>query len=192
LAADQANTRRRKACLVFFDESGLSLLPNVRRSWAPRGQPPVLRHHFDWKRASMAAALCYGIGGGGAQVAFYLQAGNYDTDSIIGVLGELRRFLGGQKATLLWDGLGAHRSRAMRAFLATQRDWLVTERLPAYAPDLNPVEGLWANLKDQELANLSCDTLGEVIKAAWQGIERVRRVWWLPYSFLRRTGLSVS
>jgi hypothetical protein len=59
--------------------------------------------------------------------------GNYDTDTLIEVLGELRRFLGGEKATLLWDGLPAHRSNAMRAWLNTQRSWLVVERLPAYA-----------------------------------------------------------
>jgi transposase len=80
----------------------------------------------------------------------------------------------------------------MRAFLATQRDWLVVERLPAYAPDLNPVEALWSNLKNQGLANLACDTLGEVVQATWQGIERVRRAWWLLYSFLRGVGLSVA
>ena len=57
---------------------------------------------------------------------------------------------------------------------------------------LNPVEALWSNVKGQELANLACDTLGEVITAAWQGIERVRAAWWLPYSFLRRAGLSVT
>jgi hypothetical protein len=170
----------------------VSLLPNVRRTWAPRGQPPVLRHHFNWKQASMAAALCYGSQGGGASLCFHVQPGSYDTDTLIGVLGGLRRFLGGQKATPLRDGLGAHRSRKMRAFLATQRDWLVVERLPAYAPELNPVEGLWANLKGQELANLACATLGEAVGVAWQGIERVRRSWWLPYSFLRRAGLSES
>ena len=192
MAQDQGNARRRRACLVFFDESGVSLLPNVRRSWAPRGQPPVLRHHFNWKRASMAAALCYGLGGGGAELCFHVQAGNYDTDSLIGVLSELRCFLGGQKATLLWDGLGAHRSRAMRAFLASQRDWLVTERLPAYAPDLNPVEGLWSSLKAVELANLTTPTLAEVIDQAHRGIDRVRRTPHLAYSFLRHAGLSVS
>ena len=95
----------------------------------------------------MAAALCYGVRGSGAQLAFHVQAGNHDTDSLIQVLGELRRFLGGEKATLLWDGLPAHRSTAMRAWLAAQRSWLVIERLPAYAPDLNPVEGLWSSLK---------------------------------------------
>jgi hypothetical protein len=91
----------------------------------------------------MAAALCYGVRGGGAQLAFHVTAGNYDTDTLIEGLSELRRFLGGEKATLLWDGLPAHRSRAMRAWLATQRSWLVVERLPAYAPELNPTEGLW-------------------------------------------------
>jgi hypothetical protein len=130
-----------------LDESALSLTPNVRRTWAPVGQPAVLEHRFNWQKASMAAALCSGVQGGGAQLAFHLQPGNYNTDSLIQVLAELRRFLGGEKATLLWDELPAHRSRAMRAWLATQRHWLVVERLPAYAPELNPVEGLWSWLK---------------------------------------------
>jgi len=121
----------------------------------------------------MAAALCYGVRGGGAQLAFHVTAGDYNTDTLIQVLGELRRFLGGEKATLLWDGLPAHRSRAMRAWLVTQRHWLVTERLPAYAPELNPVEGLWSSLKAVELANPTSPTLAEVIDQAYQGIKRV-------------------
>ena len=139
----------------------------------------------------MAAALCYGVRGGGASLAFHVHAGNYDTDTLIAVISKLRRFLGGEKATLLWDGLAAHRSRKMRQFLATQRDWLVVERLPAHAPELNPVEGLWANLKGRELANLAVEGLGEVITAAWQGIARVRATPHLPYSFLRHCGLWV-
>jgi hypothetical protein len=160
---------------VFFDESALSLTPNVRRSWAPRGQPPVLVHPFNWENASMAAAICYGVRGGGAQLCFHLTAGNYDTDTLIEVLGELRRFLGGEKATLLWDGLPAHRSTTMRDWLHSQRPWLVTERLPAYALDLNPVEALWSSLKAVELANLTGPTLAEVIAQAQRGIHRIRR-----------------
>jgi hypothetical protein len=101
-----------------------------------------LIHPFSWKKASMAAAICYGVRGGGAQLCFHVTVSNYDTDSLIQVLGELRRFLGGEKATLLWDGLPAHRSRVMQAWLGRQRSWLVVERQPAYAPELNPVEGL--------------------------------------------------
>ena len=140
----------------------------------------------------MAAAICYGVRGGGAQLAFHVTTGNYDTNTQIEVLGELRRFLGGEKATLLWDGLPSHRSRAMRDWLNTQRSWLVVERLPAYAPELNPVEGLWSSLKAVELANLVAPTLAEVIQQAHRGVERIRRTPHLAYSFLRRAGLSVS
>ena len=85
-----------------------------------------------------------------------------------------------------------HRSRAMRAWLNTQRSWPVVERLPAYAPELNPVEGLWSSLKAVELANLVAPTLAEVIQQAHRGVERVRRTPRLAYSFLRHGGLSVS
>jgi transposase len=163
----------------------------VRRTRAPRGHPPTLTHPFNWKKASMAAALCYGARGGGAQLAFHVTPGSYDTDRLIEVLVGLRRFLVGEKATLLWDPLPSHRSTAMRAWLNTQRSWLVVERLPAYAPDLNPVEGLWSSLKAVELANLTTPTLGEVIQQAHRGVERVRRTPHLAYSFLRHAGLSV-
>src|ERR687895_2876816 len=106
----------------------------------------------------MAAALCSAVGGGGVRLAFHVTAGTYDTDRLIEVLGGLRRFLGGEKATLLEDGLPWHRSTAMRAWLHTQRRWLVVERRPAYAPELNPAEGLWSSLKAVELANLATPT----------------------------------
>jgi DDE superfamily endonuclease len=169
----------------------VSLLPVVRRTWAPRGHTPVIGHHGKWKRASMAAALCYGARGGGARLVFHHQPDAYDTDSLIGALGELRRLLGGQKATLLWDGLPAHRSQAMRAWLGRQRHWLVVEPLPGYAPERNPVEALWANLKGVELANLAGGTLEEVTAAAERGIQRIRGTPHLAYSFLRYCGLSL-
>jgi hypothetical protein len=80
----------------------------------------------------------------------------------------------------------------MQTWLSAQRHWLVVERLPAYAPELNPVEGLWSWLKGTELANLISPTLGAVVEQAERGIERARRTPHLAYSFLRRTGLSVS
>jgi transposase len=139
----------------------------------------------------MAAALCYGSLGGGAAVAFHHQVGAYGTQTVIGALEGLRGFLGGQKATLLWDGLPAHRGRAMRAWLRGQRSWLVVEPLPGYAPDLNPVEALWASLKGVELANLAGDTLDDVIAAAERGIQRIRSTPHLADSFLRHCRLSL-
>jgi transposase len=128
---------------------------------------------------------------GGAQVAFHHQVGAYDTTTLIGALEQLRRFLGGQKATLVWDGLPAHRSKVMRAWLGRQRSWLVVEPLPGDAPELNPVEALWSSLKGVELANLAGDTLDDIIAAAERGIHRIRHTHHLPFSFLRYCGLSL-
>jgi hypothetical protein len=58
----------------------------VRRTWAPKGKPPVLVHPFNWKKASMAAAICYGVRGGGARLAFHITPGSYDTQRLIEVL----------------------------------------------------------------------------------------------------------
>jgi transposase len=138
----------------------------------------------------MAAAVCIRPGGGGSRMAFHVQPGSYNTERLIVALTELRHFLAGEKATLIWDGLPAHRSRNMHAWISAQRSWLMVERLPAYAPDLNPVEGLWASLKGVELASLVTDTLGELITAAHAGIDRIRRTPNLAYGFLHGCGLK--
>jgi putative transposase len=79
----------------------------------------------------------------------------------------------------------------MHAWIRTQRRWLVVERLPGYAPDLNPVEGLWGNVKGSELANLCADTIDATAHAAQAGIDRVRADRDLAFAFLRHCGLSL-
>jgi DDE superfamily endonuclease len=194
VAADQKGARVNSAWLVFFDESGVSLLPVTRRTWSPRGVTPVLRHRCNWKRASMAGALGYHASDAarGPRLCFHVQKDSYDTASLVGVLEQLKAFYRGQRVVLLWDGLGAHWSHAMRDWLATQQDWLTVERLPAYAPELNPVEYLWANLKGVELANFAGDQVAQVADAAEQGIGRVCDDQQLAWSFLAHTGLTLD
>lgn len=191
LAPGKKNARRRGAWLVFEDESGISLTPPVRRTWAPRGQTPVIHAPFNWKRMSMAAVLAFAPDGSEAKVMFSAQPGAYNDTSLITFIRQLRRQLNGDKVTLIWDGLPSHRSRRMHAFLATQRSWLVVERLPPYAPDLNPVEALWGNLKGTELANLCVDTISETEYHARRGVRRIRKEKDLAFAFLRHTGLSL-
>jgi hypothetical protein len=119
VAANQKGARAKSAWLVFFDESGVSLIPPVRRTWSPRGTTPVLRHRMAWKRASMAAALGYQPDGARARLCFHLQADSYDTDGLINVLEQLKGFYAGQQVVLLWDGLSAHWSYKMRAHLVS-------------------------------------------------------------------------
>jgi len=190
MARSKKNARRRKAWIVFQDESGVSERPAVRRTWAPRGETPVLIHAFNWKKLSLCAALAYRWDGRRARLYFQTRPDSYNAESLIAFRRDLRRHLRGQQATLIWDGLPAHQSRIMQAYLRSQRHWLRVERLPGYAPDLNPVETLWSNLKGQELANRCSAGLGEADTAARQGMARVGHSPQLAFAFLHHAGLS--
>jgi transposase len=139
----------------------------------------------------MAAALAYRWDGARTRLYFQTREGNYNDESLIGFVRELRRHFRGEQVILLWDGLPSHRSRLMQQFLGEQRHWLEVRRLPAYAPELNPVEGLWSNLKARELAN-RCDTrVSTLAFVARLGVDPVRSIRELPFSFLRHTGLEL-
>jgi len=77
----------------------------------------------------------------------------------------------------------------MQEYLASQQSWLTVERLPGYAPDLNPVETLWSNVKGQELANRCSKDIDEAETAVRSGIVRAGKSRSLPFSFLKHTGL---
>ena len=144
-----------------------------------------------WKRLSMSAAVCFAPDRSEAALVFGLHPGSYDSDTLIDFLIELHEHLGGDKVTLVWDGLPSHRSRAMKRFITSQRSWLVVEPLPPYAYDLNPVEQVWGNLKGRELVNLCPDTVDEAAKHADQGLNRIGNDARLCFSFLRHSGLSL-
>ncbi|MDT0461116.1 hypothetical protein RM550_36345 [Streptomyces sp. DSM 41527] len=75
------NTR---AWIVFLDESGVSLLPQIRRTYAPRDRTPLLRHRLNWKHASMAAAVGYHATDvdRGPRLCFHLKPGSYDATAL--------------------------------------------------------------------------------------------------------------
>jgi transposase len=190
MAGSKKNACRRKAWIFFQDESGVSQRPPVRRTWAPKGETPILIHAFNWTKMSICAAIGYRWDGRRSRLFFQTRNGSYNSESLVAFLQDLRRELRGQKATLVWDGLPAHKSRMMTEYLHRQRSWLTVERLPGYAPDLNPVEMLWGNVKGQELANRCADDLSELSTAVHDGMRRVRRSPQLVFSFLEHAGLS--
>ena len=140
---------------------------------------------------SLRAAIGYRWDGRRSRLFFQTREGSYHTDSWIAFLDDLKRHLRRQKAILIWDGLPAHKSRARKEYLLSQRDWLTVERLPGYAPDLNPVETMWGNIKGKELANRCALDLAELDTAVQAGLARVQQSRTLPFSFLRHAGLSL-
>ena len=190
LARGKKNARRRRAWIIFQDESGVSQRPPVRRTWAPRGETPVLIHAFNWKKLSVAIAVAFRWDFRRSGLFFQTRPGSYNDVTLIEFLSDLKREFRGRRVVLVWDGLPSHKSGPMQAYLRAQRAWLTVERFPGYAPDLNPAELVWGNVKGYELANLCADNLGEIEHELRAGLRRVRCSPTLPLAFLRHTGLS--
>jgi transposase len=188
VAESEKNAKRRRAWIVFEDESGVSDRPPLRRTWAPKGETPVVTHPFHWKKVSVAGALAYRWDGRRCRLLFHTKPDSYNTSALIRFLRMLGRHFRAVKVILLWDRLNAHRSREMAAYLGQQR-WLKIEWLPTYAPELNPVEFVWGNIKGKELANLSVEETLDVVDGMRRGLRRVRRHD-LGFSFLTHAGLS--
>ena len=152
LAGDKKKAAQQRAWIFFEDESGFSQQPSVRRTWAPRGQTPVLKARGNhWRRTSVAAALGFRCDGSRSRLLAQTKPDSHNTKSLMVFLKALKRFVQGQQVILIWDHLPAHRSKVMKRFLFEQRDWLHIEWLPGYAPDLNPTEGVWNNIQGREM-----------------------------------------
>ena len=190
LARAKKNARRRRAWIVFQDESGVSQRPPIRRTWAPRGETPVLIHAFNWTKLSIAVALAFRWDFRRSGLLFQTRRGSDNDVTLVDFLRKPKQHFRGQRVTLVWDGLPSHKSRDMTAYLRTQRSWLTVERLPGYAPELNPTELVWGNVKGRELANLCADHLDTVEHAVHTGLGRVGRSSTLAFAFLRHAGLS--
>lgn len=156
VAAGQKKAVQRRASLIFTDESGFLLLPLVRRTLAVQGCTPVLRHRARQRdKVSVAAALTLSPARG--HVSLYYQT--YPNQYVNGAAYAqflrrtvLPRLPAHRPVVLVHDGGSMHKGDDLRALCAACPR-LDVEPLPPYAPELNPVEGLWNFEKDKELSN---------------------------------------
>jgi transposase len=106
---------------------------------------------------------------------FHGQDGALNSEAVVAFFEHLRREVPG-RMVVSWDGAPIHRSHVIREFLAqgaAQR--IPLERLPAYAPELNPGEGLWQQRKGVELHNLCCFNIPHLRGERRDAVKRVRR-----------------
>lgn len=141
--------------ILFVDESGISERPTRVRTWAPQGQTPVIQFHFNWNHVSIIAGLSR------TNCLFRLHPGSIKKEEIVDFLKALKAHLK-RPLLVIWDGLRAHRSRLVREYLDTLKGHIQIAFLPPYAPDMNPVEYLWAWLKRHALANYCPGNLAEL------------------------------
>jgi transposase len=155
--------------VLFVDESGFRPLPAVVRTYAPRGRTPVLREWLTWDHLSAISAIAPD-----GELYLEVQDRALKGPDVVRFLGHLLGEIPG-KLLVVWDGLPTHRSRAIKDFLAggaAERIWI--EQLPAYAPELNPDEGVWQYLKRVELRNLVCHSLDHLRAELEAAVERLQ------------------
>ena len=92
---------------------------------------------------------------------------------------------------LVWDNLNVHLGAELRDFTGAQA-WLRVFRLPAYAPDLNPVEGIWSVLKRGVLANLAVASFGHLVQVIRHGLKKIQYRPGLIEGCLAGTGLTLE
>lgn len=151
---------RRKAHLVFLDESGLFLTPTVRRTPAPRGKAPVLAAWDRRDRLSAIRAITLSPVAARPNLFFEVLDHTLHAEQVVAFLADLHRRLG--SSTVVWDRGAIHdKAGLVRARLA-KHSGVVTEKFPGYAPDLNPDEGVGGWTKYGRLANLAADNTDEL------------------------------
>jgi transposase len=184
--------QRRNAHLVFLDESGFFLTPTVRRTWGPRGQTPVLNAWDRRDRISAISSITVSPKSRHLNLYFDLLADNKNVqgEDIVAYLRHLKAHLGAA-LTILWDGSRVHdRSALVRAFLA-DNPGIVTERIPAYAPELNPDELVWAWTKYSRLGNLAAQHTDWLRDYIVTELTYVREHPELMASFIEKTNLPL-
>jgi transposase len=162
---------------VFYDESGFMLRPLVRRSWAMRGQTPIV-HCWDRRdRLSVIGAITVPPSRERHRLSavFRIHAKNIRTSEATEFLRVLDRHLGGPMI-VVQDRLNVHRAAVKRWLAGRPGDAprVMVEWLPSYAPDLNPAEQLWNHGKRVDLANVSPDGRDDLRHRVRRSLSRQR------------------
>jgi transposase len=184
LARAKKKSVKERRTLVFVDESGLSERPSVVRTWAPKGQTPQLVFSHSWGKISVIAGITWW------EFYFRLYRGSIKGREAAEFLGHLRRQIG-RKLLVIWDGLAVHRSRTVQRHVEGTQGQVVLAGLPAYAPELNPVEYIWGHLKGHALANFCPKDLGHLGREARRHLRRSQRRRTLIRAFWQQAELSL-
>lgn len=149
--------------------------PLLRRTWAPRGQTPTLvQQGVHRQKVSVIASLGLSPRRDRLRLDYQTLADAYfDNWSVAGYLQAMVQGLGG-RFVVIWDGGAMHKGDPIRALEARSSGRLVLERLPPFAPMLNPVEALWSWLKWERLSNFAPRDVGELDQRVVAELESVR------------------
>jgi transposase len=183
---------RRGAWIALIDESGLLMTPLVRRSWAPRGQQPILRHQGrQHEKVSVAAALWLSPRRDRLGLFFKTLINDYFNNFYVAAFIEALLLELEGPLIVLWDGGQNHRGDAIRSLMEVYGERLGLERLPPYAPILNPVEQVWSWLKFGRLCNFAPDDTWDLDRKVVTELMTIREDQNVLWGFFEESELPV-
>lgn len=172
------------ATLVFLDESGFSLKTTKVRTWGRCGQTPIIPTKLRWEHLSVIGAITTG-----GQFLQHTHRGAVRSAQVVEFLAHVLRHVAGEVVVVL-DRAMIHRSKAVQAFVLLH-ERLSLVYLPPYAPELNPIELIWADLKRNVVGNFCALSVAALKKRLTVGWQRIRRRG-LPRAFIRGTPFTAS
>ncbi|MGB9872775.1 MAG: transposase [Anaerolineae bacterium] len=165
------------------------LQPVVRRTWAPKGETPI---HYSWDRHDRLSVIS-GITVSPVQHRLGLYFRVHSQNITHKQVGEFITLLHKQlrrKFILVLDRYSAHR-KAVRLLREAHPDWFDVEWLPAYAPELNPVEMVWNHSRYGDLANFIPEDVNDLHRAVTTSLEGTRKQTQLLHAFFKYAGLEL-
>jgi len=170
----KAHRRRWQAMLYFQDEAGVSLIPVMGKTWAPKGKTPIIK--VTGKRGGLCVTSAISPAG---KLIFRIEKKRVNADKHIEFLEQMLRQHPKRKLIVIEDRAPAHRAKKVKEFVENNKRRLTVYLLPSYAPELNPDEHVWEYLKGYQLkAHQAHDTkeLRKLVKKKMQSIQRKKQV----------------
>jgi transposase len=167
---------KQRAYLALIDETGLLTTPLLKRTWAPKGSPPNILYKSEPKveRVSVAAAICLTPRRDQLGLFFETLVNEYfDSFFMAGFLEGILKSID-KPLVALWDGGPNHHGGPVSNLLESYPDKLSIERLPPYAPALNPVESVWSWLKYGRLNNFAPKNVWQLAEMAVKELRSIR------------------
>jgi transposase len=175
------------------------MTPPTGRTWSRRGHTPVVRvRGRSQRRFSIAALACYRPGERSRLIfrprrhVDHKRGGRRSftwseyRDLLIAAHQQL-----GAPLVLIWDNLNVHRDKRLRSFI-DGHDWITSFQLPSYAPDLNPVEGIWSLVRRSGQCNTAFTGPDHLIRALRTRLREIQYRSDLLDGCLAATGLTLT
>jgi transposase len=179
----RAETEGRR--LVFVDEAAFYMTPSRRFTWAPRGRSPEVRAVLTHDHLSVISAVT-----DDGRLYLLSHHASIKTPEVIAFLRHLLHWIPGPML-ILWDGGRIHKGKELQEFLRLDDQGRVAfETFPAYAPEVDPDEYVWRQLKYTELVNRTCWTLDQLRVHLTEATRRLRRRVALLRRMMNHAGLK--